>query len=88
MCVAWGANHNWGELQKRRLAREGDRPVPPEYAHAQYEAAINSSRSELKFFTREEGGSMHASADNMAVATSFISDWVQSVLIEGQTRPS
>jgi len=24
----WGANHNWGELQRLRLAREGDRPVP------------------------------------------------------------
>ena len=26
--VVWGANHNWGEMQKRRQAREGDRPVP------------------------------------------------------------
>ena len=26
LCVAWGANHNWGELQRRRLAKEGDRP--------------------------------------------------------------
>ena len=136
LCVAWGANYNWGELQKRRAAREGDRPVPHywdhvqwvfgknsfeefmdfapnmslvgvvekievpflvthgeddtqiplEYAHAQYEAAINSPRRELKFFTREEGGSMHASADNMAVATSFISDWVESVLIDGKTE--
>jgi len=23
LCVAWGANHNWGELQKKRLTREG-----------------------------------------------------------------
>lgn len=33
LCVAWGANHNWGELQKRRLAREGDRPVPHYWDH-------------------------------------------------------
>ncbi len=33
MCVAWGANHNWGELQRRRLAREGDRPVPHYWDH-------------------------------------------------------
>ena len=135
LVVAWGANYNWGELQERRLANEGDRPVPHywdhvqwvfgkntreefmefapsmslvgvveqitvpflithgeqdtqiplEYAHAQYDNAVNSPRRELKFFTAEEGGSMHASADNMAVATSFISDWVHSVLVDGQT---
>ncbi len=33
LCVAWGANHNWGELQRLRLAREGDRPVPHYWDH-------------------------------------------------------
>lgn len=33
LCVAWGANHNWGELQRRRLAREGDMPVPHYWEH-------------------------------------------------------
>lgn len=33
LCVAWGANYNWGELQKRRLKREGDRPVPHYWDH-------------------------------------------------------
>lgn len=33
LCVAWGANHNWGELQRRRLANEGDRPVPHYWDH-------------------------------------------------------
>jgi hypothetical protein len=47
-----------------------------EYAHAQYENAINSPDRELKSFTRAEGGSMHASADNMSVAAAFISDWI------------
>ena len=36
LCVAWGANHMWGELQRRRLAREGDRPVPPYWEHVQW----------------------------------------------------
>ncbi|MFD1611469.1 alpha/beta hydrolase family protein [Sphingomonas tabacisoli] len=36
LCVAWGANHNWGELQHRRLAREGDRPVPHYWDHVQW----------------------------------------------------
>lgn len=33
LCVAWGANYDWGELQKRRLAREGDHPVPHYWEH-------------------------------------------------------
>jgi fermentation-respiration switch protein FrsA (DUF1100 family) len=34
--VVWGANHNWGEVQKRRLAREGERPVPHYWEHVQW----------------------------------------------------
>ncbi|GLY81975.1 alpha/beta hydrolase family protein [Actinoallomurus iriomotensis] len=31
--VAWGANHNWGAVQRRRLEREGERPVPHYWEH-------------------------------------------------------
>ncbi len=34
--AVWGANHNWGEVQRRRLAREGDRPVPHYWEHVQW----------------------------------------------------
>jgi dipeptidyl aminopeptidase/acylaminoacyl peptidase len=33
LCVAWGANHNWGAVQKRRLEREGENPVPHYWDH-------------------------------------------------------
>lgn len=36
VCVAWGANHNWGEVQRRRLAKEGDRPVPHYWDHVMW----------------------------------------------------
>ena len=36
LCVAWGANHDWGELQRRRLAREGDLPVPHYWDHVMW----------------------------------------------------
>jgi pimeloyl-ACP methyl ester carboxylesterase len=36
LCVAWGANHDWGELQTRRLAREGDMPVPHYWDHVMW----------------------------------------------------
>lgn len=132
LCVAWGANFNWGELQKRRLAREGDRPVPhywehvqwvfgkktleefmafapgmtlapvidkitvpflvthgsqdrqipQEYAHQEYEGAINSPKRELKFFTPREGGVEHVSADNQNNARDYIADWIAETFAE------
>jgi dienelactone hydrolase len=34
--AVWGANHNWAEVQKKRLAREGENPVPHYWAHVQW----------------------------------------------------
>ena len=31
--VCWGANHDWRDVQKRRLEKEGDFPVPHYWAH-------------------------------------------------------
>ncbi len=36
LCVAWGANHNWGELQKKRLLAEGENPVPHYWDHVMW----------------------------------------------------
>ncbi|MFE9939125.1 alpha/beta hydrolase family protein [Streptomyces hirsutus] len=36
LCAVWGANYNWGELQKRRLQREGENPVPHYWQHVQW----------------------------------------------------
>ena len=33
LCAAWGANHDWGAVQRRRLEREGERPVPHYWEH-------------------------------------------------------
>ncbi|MEV7630358.1 alpha/beta fold hydrolase [Actinoplanes sp. NPDC089786] len=33
LCVAWGANHNWGAVQRRRIEREGENPVPHYWDH-------------------------------------------------------
>jgi dienelactone hydrolase len=29
----WGANHNWAEVQQKRIRREGENPVPHYWAH-------------------------------------------------------
>jgi len=34
--VVWGANHNWAEVQQRRLKREGEHPVPHYWAHVMW----------------------------------------------------
>ena len=49
LCVAWGANFNWGELQKRRLAREGDRPVPHYWEHVQWVWGKNTLEEFMAF---------------------------------------
>ncbi|HEY5727391.1 MAG TPA: alpha/beta fold hydrolase [Acidimicrobiia bacterium] len=36
LCVAWGANHNWGAVQQRRLLREGENPVPHYWDHVRW----------------------------------------------------
>jgi pimeloyl-ACP methyl ester carboxylesterase len=34
--ACWGANHNWGEVQQRRLDNEGERPVPHYWSHVRW----------------------------------------------------
>jgi len=34
--VAWGANHDWRDVQKRRLQKEGSFPVPHYWAHVRW----------------------------------------------------
>ena len=126
VCACWGANFNWGELQRRRANREGENPVPHywehvrwvwgaddhdsfmemveavsleqvvdkitvpflvthgsgdrqiplEYAHAQYEGAVSSPDRKLVILTEREGGIEHVGGDNMLPAASIIADWV------------
>jgi dienelactone hydrolase len=34
--AVWGANHNWAEVQQKRLKREGENPVPHYWQHVQW----------------------------------------------------
>jgi len=34
--AVWGGNHNWAEVQQRRLQREGENPVPHYWAHVHW----------------------------------------------------
>ncbi|MGH3464874.1 MAG: hypothetical protein ACRDP9_25690 [Kribbellaceae bacterium] len=49
VAVAWGANHNWGQVQKRRLEREGEN-------HATYDGieVLCNNASALRFGALDE----------------------------------
>ena len=47
--VAWGANHDWGAVQRARLEREGERPVPHYWEHALWVWGFDDLDSFLSF---------------------------------------
>jgi len=49
LCVAWGANHNWGAVQRRRLEREGERPVPHYWEHVLWVWGFDDLESFIDF---------------------------------------
>jgi dienelactone hydrolase len=48
LVVAWGANHNWAEVQQRRLQREGENPVPHYWDHVQWVFGASSMEDFLE----------------------------------------
>lgn len=60
----------------------GDRQIPVEYAHKEYEAAVNSPKRELRIFTQEEGGAEHIGLDNMPYVSQWTADWVAETFAE------
>lgn len=52
--AVWGANHNWAEVQERRLRREGENPVPHYWNHVMW---VFGARSLEEF--KEKSRAMH-----------------------------
>jgi dienelactone hydrolase len=46
--VVWGANHDWRDVQKRRLEREGTLPVPHYWAHVHWVWGASNMEEFLK----------------------------------------
>lgn len=42
LAVAWGANHNWAEVQEGRRSREGENPVPHYWEHVFWVWGVDS----------------------------------------------
>lgn len=50
--AVWGANHNWAEVQQKRLKSEGENPVPHYWAHVMW---VFGAKDMDDFFERIEG---------------------------------
>ena len=62
--AVWGANHNWGEVQKRRLQREGENPVPHYWEHVLWVWGFDDVE---KFIEYAEGIHLNGVVDQITV---------------------
>ena len=50
--AVWGANHDWAEVQQKRLRREGENPVPHYWAHVMW---VFGAKDMDDFFEKASG---------------------------------
>lgn len=62
--AVWGANHNWREVQDKRLNREGENPVPHYWAHVMW--AFGASDMD-EFMIRSEDMNLNGHMDRITV---------------------
>lgn len=62
--ACWGANHNWAEVQQKRLNREGENPVPHYWAHVMW--AFGASDMD-DFMVKAEGMNLNGHMDGVKV---------------------
>ena len=62
--AVWGANHNWGEVQKKRLQREGENPVPHYWEHVLWVWGFEDVE---KFIEYAEGVHLNGVVDKITV---------------------
>ncbi|WP_428028138.1 alpha/beta hydrolase family protein [Altererythrobacter sp.] len=62
--AAWGANHNWREVQDRRLQREGENPVPHYWAHVMW--AFGAKNMD-EFLEKSKGMNLNGHMDRIRV---------------------
>ncbi|MEA3542213.1 MAG: alpha/beta fold hydrolase [Pseudomonadota bacterium] len=62
--AVWGANHNWREVQDKRMAREGENPVPHYWAHVHW--AFGASDQE-DFLAKSQAMNLNGHMDRIKV---------------------
>ena len=62
--AVWGANHNWAEVQQKRLRREGENPVPHYWAHVMW---VFGASDMDDFLAKAEGMNLNGHMDRIRV---------------------
>ncbi|UUR09366.1 alpha/beta hydrolase family protein [Sphingomonas glaciei] len=62
--AVWGANHNWAEVQQKRLRREGENPVPHYWAHVHW---VFGAESMDDFLEKSQGMTLDGVLDRIKV---------------------
>ncbi|WP_039387919.1 alpha/beta hydrolase family protein [Novosphingobium sp. MBES04] len=62
--AVWGANHNWREVQDKRMAREGENPVPHYWAHVHWAFGAEGQED---FLEKSKDMNLNGHMDRIAV---------------------
>ncbi len=62
--AAWGANHNWFEVQQKRLKQEGEKPVPHYWDHVMW---VFGAKDMDDFMTKAAGMHLNGVLDRIKV---------------------
>ncbi|AYO80187.1 alpha/beta hydrolase family protein [Sphingobium yanoikuyae] len=62
--AVWGANHNWREVQDKRMAREGENPVPHYWAHVHW---AFGAKDQADFLAKSEAMNLNGHMDRIKV---------------------
>lgn len=62
--AVWGANHDWAEVQQKRLRREGENPVPHYWGHVMW---VFGATDMDDFHVKSKGMSLDGVLDRIAV---------------------
>ena len=62
--AVWGANHNWAEVQRMRLRREGENPVPHYWSHVMW---VFGAKNMDDFMSKAAGMTLEGVLDRIKV---------------------
>ena len=62
--AAWGANHNWREVQDKRMAREGENPVPHYWGHVYW---VFGAKDHADFLAKSNDMNLTGNLDRIKV---------------------
>ncbi len=62
--ACWGANHNWAEVQQKRLNREGENPVPHYWNHVMW---VFGCKDMDEFLEKSKGMTLNGAMENIKV---------------------